>query len=146
MEQTTIYDILRNKALADSQRFVYPYVSTGKLDKQQLANWLTAFNRWLAYVGKTVTQERDYRRQFAAWFMRIDLKTDVPHQYEPSVQAAQGSIVNVEVKRQQPISKTVPLPIIFPEEQPKGKFSNGDNKFDMYWLKNLRDEVRSMGS
>ena len=143
MEQENIYELLRNKALADGRRFVYPYVSTGKLNRQLLADWLSAFNRWLAYIGRTVTQERDYRRQFAAWFMRIDVARDTPDMYDPAMGFNTG--VDIGEQRSMPVSKTVPLPVIFPQEQPKGKFSNGDNKFDMYWLKNLRDEVRSMG-
>lgn len=139
MEQhTNVFSALRDKALADDQRFVYAYVSTGKVNKEQLAQWLTAFNRWLEFTGEQVKEERDYRRHFAAWFRYRDVVKEDPAQYNPAT-------IHSAKQEQTPASKTVPLPASIPPDKPKGKFSKGSNRYDMHWLKNLRDEVRSMG-
>lgn len=160
-------DILRDRALADDQRFVYAYVSTGRISKPQLAAWLTAFNTWLLFAGEQVKEERDYRRHFASWFRYRDVQKEDPAQYNP----AAGSHTQAAPLT---ITRTVPLPVAksllkenevqhLPqeEEQPaakkrssfqlktehdtRGKYSGGENKYDMYWLKNLWDEVKSMG-
>lgn len=136
-QQTNVFSALRDKALADDQRFVYAYVSTGKLSKEQLGKWLTAFNSWLEFTGEQVKEERDYRRHFAAWFRYRDIQREDPEQYNPA------SISTP--KQQPPATKTVPLPASIPPDKPKGKFSKGSNRYDMHWLKNLRDEVRTMG-
>ncbi|MCB9047223.1 MAG: hypothetical protein H6550_13905 [Chitinophagales bacterium] len=138
MEQERRNEILRDRALADNQKFVFPYITTGRLNKQQLSDWMTVFNRWLSLTGRVIEAEREYRRQFAAWFMHIDLTVESPAQYD-----LENTMSFFEKKVSG--SKTIPLPIAYAVGQPKGKFSKGNNKFDMYWLKNLRDEVRSMG-
>lgn len=140
-KEKNVFEVLRNKALADGQHFVLPYVTTGKMNKEQLGDWLAAFNRWLDFTGEQPKEERDYRRHFAAWFKYHDPQKEDPKQYNP----AGMPLKQAKVQTQAPISKTVPLPVAIPADKPKGRFSKGDNKFDMYWLKNLRDEVRSMG-
>lgn len=157
MQQEELYSILRDKALADGQRFVFPYVSTGKLNKEQLSGWLAAFNRWLLFAGEQVTEERDYRRQFAAWFRQRNPLFESPDRYTPEnndksharIVAMPGEQIPLYSDSPQPSSaKTIPLPVAYllrDEHSAKGKFSKGDNKYDMHWLKNLRDEVRSMG-
>lgn len=160
-------EILRNRALADDQRFVYAYVSTGRLDKAQLGDWLTAFNTWLQFTGEQIKEERDYRRHFASWFRYHDPKKEDPKLYNP---AATKTPVSAP-----PTAITVPLPVaksLLQEEEAtpeatqdegdtpqekrssfqlkiepntRGRYSNGNNKYDMHWLKSLRDEVRSMG-
>lgn len=161
-------EILRNRALADDQRFVYAYVSTGRLDKAQLADWLTAFNTWLQFTGEQIKEERDYRRHFAAWFRYRDPKKEDPKLYNPAATKTPASMP--------PAAITVPLPVAksllqeaaetpetmqeednaIPQEKrssfqlkiepnTRGRYSNGNNKYDMHWLKSLRDEVRSMG-
>lgn len=166
-EQENGLSILRDRALADDQRFVYAYVSTGRINKAQLADWLTAFNTWLQFTGEDIKEERDYRRHFAAWFRYRDVTREDPRQYSP---ATAGSTTKTELPA---AAKTVPLPVaksllketqmavddkegkeeknkpagfqLKLETDTRGKYSKGDNKFDMYWLKSLRDEVRSMG-
>ncbi len=149
-----VFSILRSKALADDRRFVLPYLATGRVDKDQLAGWLTAFNRWLMYKEATVNEERDYRRRFAAWFRLRNPFSEHPVDYNPAIEDTTGNTP----------AKLVPLPVYQPElpgmEQPatdtegykkameintRGKYSPRDNKYDMHWLKSLRDEVRSMG-
>lgn len=148
----SVFSALRNKALADDRRFVLPYLATGRVDKEQLADWLTAFNRWLQYKEATVTEERDYRRRFAAWFRLRNPFSEHATDYNPAKEDAAPATP----------AKLVPLPVYQPElpgmEQPvadgykkvleintRGKYSPRDNKYDMHWLKSLRDEVRSMG-
>lgn len=128
-------EVLRKQALADGQRFVYPYVSTGRVNKDQLAEWLTAFNKWLSFTGEEVKTERDYRRHFAAWFKYRDVVKEDPKLYNPAL--AQ--------QPEKPVTKTVPLPVLIPDEPPKGRYKKGDNKYDMHWLKSIRDEVRNIG-
>lgn len=153
-ETNKVFSVLRSKALADDRRFVLPYLATGRVDKDQLADWLTAFNRWLQYREAPVTEERDYRRRFAAWFRLRNPFTQHPADYDPATEDASAATP----------AKLVPLPVYQPElpgmEQPatdtegykkvleintRGKYSPRDNKYDMHWLKTLRDEVRSMG-
>lgn len=153
-EANSVFSALRNKALADDRRFVLPYLATGRVDKELLADWLTAFNHWLQYKGATVTEERDYRRRFAAWFRLRNPFSEHPADYNPAMEDTTGNTP----------AKLVPLPVYQPElpgmEQPaadtegykkvleintRGKYSPRDNKYDMHWLKSLRDEVRSMG-
>lgn len=150
----SVFSALRNKALADDRRFVLPYLATGRVDKEQLADWLTAFNRWLQYKDATVTEERDYRRRFAAWFRLRNPFSEHAADYNPAKEDAATATP----------AKLVPLPLYQPElpgmEGPatdregykkvmeintRGKYSPRDNKYDMHWLKSLRDEVRSMG-
>lgn len=129
---------LRNKALADGQRFVYPYVSTGRVNKEQLGDWLAAFNKWLDFTGEQVIEERDYRRHFAAWFRYREVHNEDPKLYNPTAQQPRNAQI--------PVNKTIPLPVAIPLEKPQGKYSKEKtNQYDMYWLKNLRNEVRSMG-
>lgn len=147
-----VFSALRNKALADDRRFVLPYLATGRVDKEQLAGWLTAFNLWLQYREISVTEERDYRRRFAAWFRLRNPFSEHPADYNPAKEDATTATP----------AKLVPLPVYQPElpgmEPPaaqgykkvleintRGKYSPRDNKYDMHWLKSLRDEVRSMG-
>ncbi len=118
MEQENIYQLLRDKALADGQRFVYPYVSTGKLNRECLAGWLSAFNRWLSYTGKTITQERDYRRQFAAWFMRIDVVRDDPDRYDPDRYDPEVRSGVYSINSEQ---ETIPFACCFFARAPQGK-------------------------
>lgn len=149
METTNIWEVLKNKALADSQRFVYPYVSAGRVNAEQLGHWLTAFNRWLEFTGEQIKEERDYRRHFAAWFKYRDPRHEDPRQYNPALRKEETTAGNTMplAKATPPPApgKTVPLPVLLPPEQPTGKYSKRDNKYDMHWLKNLRDEVRSIG-
>lgn len=153
-EINKVFSVLRSKALADDRRFVLPYLATGRVNKDQLADWLTAFNRWLQYKEVTVAEERDYRRRFAAWFRLRNPFAEYPADYNPATDEASTNTP----------AKLVPLPVYQPElpgiEQPatdtegykkvleintRGKYSPRDNKYDMHWLKSLRDEVRSMG-
>jgi len=157
MQQEELYGILRDKALADGQRFVFPYVSTGRLNKEQLSGWLAAFNRWLLFAGEQMTEERDYRRQFAAWFRQRNPLYENPALYQPQnpgntpvriIDMHGEQIPLYSDNSQSSSAKTIPLPVAYllrDEHSTKGKFSKGDNKYDMHWLKNLRDEVRSMG-
>lgn len=138
MEEQNVFTVLRNKALADGQKFVLPFIATGKVNKEQLGDWLTAFNSWLAFTGEPVKEEREYRRHFAAWFKYHDPRKEDPKQYNPAA-------ATLPPKAAHPATKTVPLPVTIPVDKPKGRFSKSDNKYDMHWLKNLRDEVRSMG-
>ncbi len=149
---STELEQLRNRALNDGQRFVLPYVSTGKLNKEQLGDWLTAFNTWLEFTGEDVKTERDYRRHFASWFRYRDVLKEDPRKYNPAGATVQhATATSAPPPPQEPTvkrEKTMPLPVLrhnIPKEQPKGKYSKGNNKYDMHWLKNLRDEVRSMG-
>lgn len=151
-EANNVFSTLRNKALADDRRFVLPYLATGRVDKEQLAGWLMAFNRWLQYKEVTVTEERDYRRRFAAWFRLRNPFAEYAADYNPAKDDATAVTP----------AKLVPLPVYQAElpgmEPPaaqgykkvleintRGKYSPRDNKYDMHWLKSLRDEVRSMG-
>ena len=134
MKQETL-ETLRNQALADGQHFVYPHVSTGRVNKEQLGNWLTAFNKWLAYTGEEVKTERDYRRHFAAWFRYRDLKTEQPETYNPAAPAV----------KETPAATTVPLPVVIPKEHVKTKYKKGQNQYDMHWLKDLRDDLNKIG-
>lgn len=129
------FDVLRKQALADGQRFVYPFVSSGRVNKEQLAKWLTAFNKWLDFTGEAVKTERDYRRHFAAWFRYRDLSKETPETYNPATPNVQEA----------PASSTVPLPVIIPKDMPKTKFKKGENSYDMHWLKGLKDEITKMG-
>lgn len=129
------FDVLRKQALADGQHFVYPYVSSGRVDKDGLAKWLTAFNTWLDFTGEQVKTERDYRRHFAAWFRYRDLSKETPETYSPATPNVQEA----------PVSGTVPLPVIIPKDKPETKFKKGENHRDMHWLKGLKDEIRKMG-
>lgn len=159
-------DILRDRALADDQRFVYAYVSTGRINKAQLADWLTAFNSWLMFTGEQVKEERDYRRHFASWFRYRDVKTEDPKLYNPAagthVQAApltitrtvplpvaktllkEDEVQSLPQEEEQPVEKRSSFQLKL-EQDTRGKYSGGENKYDMYWLKNLWDEVKSMG-
>ncbi|HEY9178956.1 MAG TPA: hypothetical protein VIN07_14770 [Flavipsychrobacter sp.] len=153
-ETNNVFSVLRGKALADDRRFVLPYLATGRVDKEQLADWLIAFNRWLQYREMAITHERDYRRRFAAWFRLRNPFAEQPTDYDPAKEDASVATP----------AKLVPLPVYQPElpgmGQPatdtdgykkvleintRGKYSPRDNKYDMHWLKSLRDEVRSMG-
>ena len=139
MEQDTNNELeqLKQRALSDGQRFVLPYVATGRVNKEQLAEWLSAFNKWLEFTGEEVKAERDYRRHFAAWFRYRDTTKEDPRAYNPA------GTINHDAPTTE---KSVPLPIHIPETPPKGKYSKSENKkYDMHWLKNLRDEVRRMG-
>ena len=161
---TARFEVLRSRALADGQHFVYPIVSAGTLNVEQLAEWLTAFNTWLAFTGESVKEEPDYRRHFAAWLRYRDVKIEDPKQYSPT-----GTPANTQPqKAAHPQAKTMPLPVVqalLHKEEPEaddsapkkkpfslplentstGRYSKGSNKYDMHWLKNLRDEVRSIG-
>lgn len=130
-------ELLRDRALADSQRFVYPYVSTGRVNKEQLAAWLTAFNKWLAFTGEEVKTERDYRRHFAAWFRYRDTRNEDPAAFNPVAQQ--------HTQAQKPPMNTMPLPVAIPRDEPKRKYST-EKKYDMKWLRNIRDEVRNIGN
>lgn len=151
-EANNVFSMLRNKALADDRRFVLPYLATGRVDKEQLAGWLTAFNRWLQHMKITITEERDYRRRFAAWFRLRNPFTEYAVDYNPAKDDTATATP----------AKLVPLPVYQPELpgiepraaqgykkvleiNTRGKYSPRDNKYDMHWLKSLRDEVRSMG-
>lgn len=141
-ERDNIFSQLRRRALADDQRFVYPYVSAGRVNKEQLGEWLSAFNKWLQFTGEQVKEERDYRRHFASWFKYRDVRKETPGTYNP----AAGVVHTPEQKTiSAPKMKTVPLPVAMPADKPQGKFSKGDNRYDMHWLRGVRDEVRSMG-
>jgi len=150
-EANNVFSAMRNKALADD-RFVVPFLVTGRVDKDQLAAWLNAFNRWLQFKSFEVTTERDYRRRFVAWFRRRNTFTETAEGYDPASE------------RSGTLAKVIPLPVYQPtlpgiEDTPgdepgykkvlaidtHGKFSKKDNKYDMHWLKSLRDEVRKMG-
>lgn len=153
-DANNVFSALRSRALADDQRFVMLYLATGRVNKEQLAAWLTAFNRWLQFKAEPVNGERDYRRRFAAWFRLRNPFTERPDDYDPGA----------ETTTTQAPAKLVPLPVYQPtlpgiEDTPgddpeykkvlgidtHGKFSKKDNKYDMHWLKSLRDEVRKMG-
>jgi hypothetical protein len=153
-EVNKVFSVLRSKALADDRRFVLPYLATGRVDKEQLADWLIAFNRWLQYKEATVYEERDYRRRFAAWFRLRNPFSEHSADYNPATEDTTGNTP----------AKLVPLPVYQPELpgiepaatdakgykkvleiNTRGKYSPRDNKYDMHWLKSLRDEVRSMG-
>lgn len=73
---------LKQNALADERRFVYPYCAGG-LEKEELTAWLGAFNRHLAFVGDIVKTEKDYRTHFAAWFKFRDVANQRPEDYSP---------------------------------------------------------------
>lgn len=140
---------LSKRALSDGQKFVLPYVSTGRVNKEQLGKWLSAFNRWLQFTGEEVKAERDYRRHFAAWFRYRDVTKETPEAYNPA------GTINHSAPPTPPVAqelvplpnKVVPLPVVRNDISAthKGRYSKGSNKYDMHWLKNLRDEVRSMG-
>lgn len=159
-------DILRDRALADDQRFVYAYVSTGRMNKTQLADWLAAFNTWLQFTGEQIKEERDYRRHFAAWLRYRDVGREDPKTYSPAAAAppaapAQAVTVPLPVAQNMLKDREEPAgPVaednspVVEEHQPfqlkletdtRGKYSNKENKYDMRWLRGLRDEVRSMG-
>lgn len=73
---------LKQKALADERRFVYPYCAGG-LKKEKFVAWLDAFNRHLAFIGDVVKTEKDYRAHFAAWFKYRDVASEQPENYSP---------------------------------------------------------------
>lgn len=142
-KEHTALELLRSKALADGQRFVFPYVSTGRMNKEQLGDWLTAFNSWLEYTGETIKEERDYRRHFAAWFKHRNPQKENPKLYNPVPPRILPLPVS-QPKQDEEIPLTTKEAYTLPVDT-RGKFSKGDNKYDMYWLKSLRDEVRSIG-
>ncbi|HYD19954.1 MAG TPA: hypothetical protein VEB40_00660, partial [Flavipsychrobacter sp.] len=82
-DEKNVFSVLRNKALADDQRFVMLYLATGRVSKEQLAAWLTAFNRWLLFKDESIKEDRDYRRRFAAWFRLRNPFTEDPDSYDP---------------------------------------------------------------
>lgn len=116
-----LYATLRDRALADDRHFVYGYVSAGLLTIDSLKHKLNEFNVWLQDQAIRINGDRDYRRHFDAWLKKKSETQNVVYQNKKRV--------------------TLPLPV----DTPAGKFSKGGNRYDMHWLRNLRDEVRSMG-
>lgn len=139
----------RQRALDDSKNFVYSYTATGRVDYQQLGHWLTAFNKWLRFSKDDMKTEKDYRRHFSSWFSKRDTRKENPLAYNPA------GTIDTSQKPDNPVpqqtaappktEKVIPLPIELPKEKPAGRYSKGNNKYDMHWLKNLRDDVRKIG-
>jgi hypothetical protein len=71
----------KTKALADDMHFVYPLVSSGRVSQPQLSDWLSAFNRLLAFRGEQPKNAQDYRRHFINWFKFRDPAREDPHTF-----------------------------------------------------------------
>lgn len=67
----------RTAALAD-ERFLYPLVSGTRITTQQVAQWLTVFNRKLHYENAEAKDVQDYRRHFLSWLKFQDTTTPNP--------------------------------------------------------------------
>ncbi len=79
--EVNILEQYRTQALDDDMHFVYPIVSAGRASKEQLGEWLTAFNRILAFRADTPATQQDYRRHFANWFKFRDPQREDPHSF-----------------------------------------------------------------
>lgn len=105
---------LKQQALADERRFVYPYVSSGQLTQEQLTSWLDAFNRHLAFIGDEAKTEKDYRTHFAAWLKYRDLNKEKPEDYNPiPEQKSKATVV--------PVAKFMKTPDMLEEERRQQK-------------------------
>lgn len=96
-----ILDNLKSKLLTDHIHFVHPLLASGKLNEQQLADWLTAFNRLLAFRGEQPKSEADYRKHFINWFKfrdpaKEDPKTFLLHNKSPVVIATNSFLKTPE--------------------------------------------------
>jgi hypothetical protein len=79
--EVNILEQYRTQALDDDMHFVYPIVSAGRATKEQLGEWLIAFNRILAFRADTPATQQDYRRHFANWFKFRDPQREDPHSF-----------------------------------------------------------------
>lgn len=92
---------LKEKLFTDHIHFVHPLLASGKLNEEQLSDWLTAFNRLLAFRGEQPKSEADYRRHFINWFKfrdpaKEDPKTFLLHNKSPVVIATNSFLKTPE--------------------------------------------------
>lgn len=72
---------LKETVLADA-KFKQSHITYGYIQsEEQLAQWLTLFNRWLVEQGKTQKTLYDYRTHFNNWFKQQDKLADPAKDY-----------------------------------------------------------------
>lgn len=68
-------------ALKD-ENFVAAFYRIGIMP-EKLSGWLDAFHRHLAFTGETIKQEKDYRKHFGNWVVKIPYRTTRAEDYNP---------------------------------------------------------------
>jgi hypothetical protein len=74
-------DLVKEKVYSDAE-FIANFTRNWGLTQVGVYEWLTAFNRLLAFTGQRQKMEKDYRYHFGNWLKSRDLESD-PKDYSP---------------------------------------------------------------
>lgn len=77
-------DIEKLKEIVWNDKMYVSLICAQSIPEDAVLKWLTAFNRYLVYVNKTIRQESDYRQHFTNWLTKIpNFRTMNPDDYSP---------------------------------------------------------------
>ncbi|OSZ79253.1 hypothetical protein CAP35_13650 [Chitinophagaceae bacterium IBVUCB1] len=87
--QNYIPEALRDMCLIDEEFCKYT-LGSKQITKDELRNWLDAFNKWLRYTGETAKSQMEYRKHFRNWLSFRNITTENPLKYNPANDTKHG--------------------------------------------------------